>query len=169
MITRHNLDEDICFAVHHNKPSCGAMLSLSVSASNPRSFYNCMQEYFGNITRNIQEDSTTNWFELHTRQDTSHNALRYEATAGLSITGSSFSPGCQQVIQNGQPRPQGLLGGQNGGLEKTLANNRSRVSKNIGDFNLFNMAEGSVSYSLVKTGNTSNWTLWSVDFIKFLF
>ena len=43
-----------------------------------------------------------------------------------------------------QPRPQGLLGGQNGGSEKTLANSRSRVSKNIGDFNLFNMAEGSV-------------------------
>ena len=72
-----------------------------------------------------------------------------------------------------QPRPQGLLGGQNGGSEKTLANtgkqqvgSRSPVSKNIGDFNLCNMAEGSVSYSLVKTGNTSNWTLWSVDFIK---
>ena len=65
-----------------------------------------------------------------------------------------------------QPRPQGLLGGQNGGSEKTLANSRSRVSKTIGDFNLFNMAEESVTYSLVKTGNTSNWTLWSVDFIK---
>ena len=69
-------------------------------------------------------------------------------------------------LQISQPRPQGLLGGQNGGSEKTLANSRSRASKNIGDFNLFNMAEGSVSYSLVKTGNTSNWTLWSVDFIK---
>ena len=55
---------------------------------------------------------------------------------------------------------------KNGGSEKTLANSRSRVSKNIGDFNLFNMAEGSVSYSLVNTGNTSNWTLWSVDFMK---
>ena len=79
---------------------------------------------------------------------------------------SNFKVGQNALIQLTQPRPQGLLGGQNGGSEKTLENSRSRVSKNIGDFNLFNMAEGSVSYGLVKTGNASNWTLWSVDFIK---
>ena len=51
--------------------------------------------------------------------------------------------------------------------EKTQANSRSRVSKNIGDFNLFMIWRKEVSLiSLVKTGNTSNWTLWSVDFIK---
>ena len=33
-----------------------------------------------------------------------------------------------------QPRPQSLLGVQNGGAKKTLANSRSRVSKNIGDW-----------------------------------
>ena len=41
-----------------------------------------------------------------------------------------------------QPPPQDPLGGQNGGSEKTLANNRSRVSKNIGDFGCFKMAVG---------------------------
>ena len=39
-----------------------------------------------------------------------------------------------------QPRPQGVFGVQNGVLEKTLANNRSRVSKNIGDFHSFKLA-----------------------------
>ena len=44
--------------------------------------------------------------------------------------------------QSEQPRPQGLLGVQNSGLEKTLANSRSRVSKNIGDFDCFKMVAG---------------------------
>ena len=38
-----------------------------------------------------------------------------------------------------QPRPQGLLGVQNCGSHKTLANSRSRVSKSIGDFDCFNL------------------------------
>ena len=42
-----------------------------------------------------------------------------------------------------QPRPQSLLGVQNGGAKKTLVNSRSRVSKNIGDFDCFKMAAGS--------------------------
>ena len=41
-----------------------------------------------------------------------------------------------------QSRPQGLLGVQNGGSEKTLANSWSRVSKSIGDFDCFKMAAG---------------------------
>ena len=48
------------------------------------------------------------------------------------------------IIAPTQPRPQGLLGVQNGGLGKTLANNRSRVSKNIGDFDCFKLAVGFV-------------------------
>ena len=43
-----------------------------------------------------------------------------------------------------QPRPQGLLGVQNSGSEKTLANGRSRVSKNRGDFDYFKLAAGFV-------------------------
>ena len=83
------------------------------------------------------------------------------------LTKSRRNSGFEIANEQGmQPRPQGLLSGQNGWLEKTLANSRSRVSKNIGDFNLFNMAEGSVSHSHVKTGNTSNWTLKSVDLFK---
>ena len=42
------------------------------------------------------------------------------------------------------PCPQGLLGFQNGDSEKTLANSRSRVSKNIGDFDCFKLAVGLV-------------------------
>ena len=44
-----------------------------------------------------------------------------------------------------QPRHQGFLGVQNGGLEKTEANSRSRVSKNIGDFDCFKLAAGKVT------------------------
>ena len=43
-----------------------------------------------------------------------------------------------------QPCPQGLFSIQNGGSEKTLANSRSCVSKNIGDFDCFKMAAGFV-------------------------
>ena len=43
-----------------------------------------------------------------------------------------------------QPHLQGLLGVQNGSSEKTLANRRSRVSKNIGDFDCFKSAMGFV-------------------------
>ena len=43
-----------------------------------------------------------------------------------------------------QPRPQGLLSIQNGGPGKTLADSRSRVSKNIGDFDCFKSAVGFV-------------------------
>ena len=38
--------------------------------------------------------------------------------------------------------PQGLLGVQNGGSEKTLANSRTRVSKNFEDFDCFKSAAG---------------------------
>ena len=41
-----------------------------------------------------------------------------------------------------KPRPHGLLSVQNGGLEKTLANRRSCVSKHIGDFDCFKMVAG---------------------------
>ena len=41
-----------------------------------------------------------------------------------------------------QPPPQGLLGVQNGGSENILANSRSRVSKNIGDFDCFKLPAG---------------------------
>ena len=50
-----------------------------------------------------------------------------------------FHPNLALVLQ---PRFQALLGLQNGGSEKTLANIRSRVSKNIGDFDCFKMAAG---------------------------
>ena len=43
-----------------------------------------------------------------------------------------------------EPCSQGLLGIQNGGLEKTLANSMSRVSKYLGDFNCFKSAAGFV-------------------------
>ena len=46
---------------------------------------------------------------------------------------------------NFQLRPQGLLGVQNGGLEETLANRRSHVSKNIGDFDCFKSVAGFVN------------------------
>ena len=44
----------------------------------------------------------------------------------------------------GQPYHQGLSSIQNGGLEKILANSRSRVSKSIGDFDCFKLAAGFV-------------------------
>ena len=43
-----------------------------------------------------------------------------------------------------QTRPQCLLGIQNGASEKTLANGRSHVPKNIRDFDYFEMATGFV-------------------------
>ena len=43
-----------------------------------------------------------------------------------------------------QPRPQGLLRVQNAGSEKTMANIRSRISRNVGDFDCFKIAAGFV-------------------------
>ena len=45
----------------------------------------------------------------------------------LSITG--YFPGFSQHLKGCQPRPQGLLSIQNGGVENTLANSRSGVLK----------------------------------------
>ena len=49
-----------------------------------------------------------------------------------------------------QPRPQGLLGVLNGGLEKTLVNSRSRVSENIGNFDFFFKLAAGFVIGLVK-------------------
>ena len=43
-------------------------------------------------------------------------------------------------LESSQPRPHGLLGVQNGGLEKTKANSESHDSKNIENFDCFQLA-----------------------------
>ena len=71
-------------------------------------------------------------------------SLGREPLFSLQHSHNSTSIALNDPQPNGQPRPQGLLGVQKGGSKETLADSKSRVSKNSGDFDYFKMSVGFV-------------------------